>query len=176
VTHQTRAALLPAELEAAVQAAMDGRRDVLTDLEVERVLLERPAALGPLLEWLATLEVFERERVERAPIATAPFAGAPGLAVAAGWLVAAGLTLLATQLVGPSRESALQTRGPVLEVHDFSITSTRAGPAGSTRLVNHNGHLARHGQWNPLALNHLRELPSAVHVLKTHTLRRIELR
>jgi hypothetical protein len=166
---------VPAELVAAVQAALDDRREVLADPGVERVLIERPEALGPLLAWLEALAV-----VEQGSPALARSWGA-GMAAAAGVLAAAGLLLLATrfsapQLAAPQLAQPSDSTGPSLAVHDFTITITRTGPTGTTRLVNDNGRLARDGEWSPSALAQAGDLPSAIHSFSVHSSRKHAIR
>ena len=173
---------LPLELETAVQAALDERREVLADPEVERVLTERPKSLGPLLAWLAVLASVEPVPASVEHDAPAlPRSRGAGLATAAGLLVAAGLLLLATRLHGPHRAQAPTPAISALEVHDFSITVTRStvthnGPTRTRQLVNDNGRLTRVGEWTPTALAQAGQFPPAVHSLQTHISRRIDLR
>jgi hypothetical protein len=160
---------LPAALEAAVQAALDERREVWADPAVERVLIERPETLGPLIAWIEALET-----VELVP-AVVPRPRIAGLALAAGFLAAASLVLLAARLTSPIPHQASHARGPALEVHDFSITVTRTGPTGTTQLVNDNGHLARLGHWTSPGVTRAGEFPRTLRILKT-TSRRNGLR
>lgn len=164
---RTPKAHLPAALESAVQAALDDRREVLADPAVERALIERPEAVGPLLAWLETLASIEQ-------VATSiPRRRVAGLAAATGLLAAAGLLWLATSISEPAPDDLPpHAPGPALAVHDYSITVTRTGPTGSTRLVNDNGRVALVGEWNPLALASIRELPPAVHDLRIHSSRK----
>lgn len=163
---------LGAALQAAVQAALDERREVCSDPAVERALIARPESLGPLLVWLAALAEIEHD----APALPGPRRLA--LATAAGLAAAAGLLLMATRLSGPlqGRASDPHTRAPALLVHDFSITVTHQGPAGTTRSVNDNGRVTRVAEWTSTALAQVPELPPAVHALKTHVRRRNHLR